>query len=140
VRRAGVLGDVRERLGDDEVRGALDRLGQAVLRFGLERHRQRPTRDQPVKRRREPVLGQDRGMDPARQLAQLGKARLEFRLRALQQPAELAIGVRAVARRAQEQRETDEAGLRAVVEVALESSAGGVARLNDPDAGRPQLL
>ena len=44
------------------------------------------------------------------------------------------------ARGAQEQREPDEPRLRAVVEVALEAPALGVADLDEPRARRPQLL
>ena len=79
-------------------------------------------------------------MDPARQFAQLGKARLELLLRAIEQSAELGIGVRTVTRCAEEQRKADEAGLRAVVEVALESPARGVARLHESYARCSQLL
>ena len=52
VGRAGVLRDVGERLRDDEVGRALHRPGQALVGFGLERHRHRDAGDEPVERRR----------------------------------------------------------------------------------------
>ena len=71
-----VLGDVRERFGDDEVGGALDRRGVAlsVITSTLIGNGARSTRLPTAAD--EPVVGQDRGVDAAGELAQLVERRL----------------------------------------------------------------
>jgi len=86
------------------------------------------------------VLGQDGGVDPARQFAQLAQARLQLVLGLLEQRLELAVAGSARPRGAQQEREADQPRLRAVVQVALEPSPLGVARLHEPRSGRAQLL
>ena len=65
-----MLGDVREGLGRDEVRGGLDLRLQAVdRRVDGDRHRSLP--GQRAERDGEAALGQDPGVDPAGELSQL---------------------------------------------------------------------
>ena len=70
-RRLRVLRDVRQRLGDDEVRRRLDGWGQALLRHGGEVYRKRSPLGERLHRRAESAVGEDRRVDPARELAQL---------------------------------------------------------------------
>ena len=88
----------------------------------------------------EPALGEDRGVDAARELAQLGEARLQLDHRAVEQRRGL-LGVRihAPARVAEQQGEADQPRLGAVVQVALQAPALGVAGLHEPRAGGAQL-
>ena len=69
--RRGVLGDVRERLRDDVERGGLDRLREPRRRQAVHLHRQRRARGERLHGRRETVVGEDRRMDPARELTEL---------------------------------------------------------------------
>ena len=71
----GVLGDVRERLDHDEVGGRLGGGGQAVVDLDVERHLDRVARRDRGQRGPEPAVGEDRGVDAAREVAQLGRAR-----------------------------------------------------------------
>ena len=72
-----------------------------------------------MQRRLEPALGQHRRVDAAGELAQLGEARPQLRLGAVEQAGELLVLLDPPARGAQQQRERDEPRLRAVVQVAL---------------------
>ena len=80
-RRLRVARDVRERLGDRVVERRLDRgvqaLGQPVVQ--LDGHR--AARDQRLHGRDQPAHGEQRGMDPARELAQLGEPGIELAAR-----------------------------------------------------------
>ena len=64
----------------------------------LDRHRHRRARDQRLQRRLEPALGQHRRVDAARELAQLGEARAQLLLRAVEQRRELLVVLHAPAR------------------------------------------
>ena len=89
--------------------------------------------------RPEPALGEDRGVDPAGELAQLGhrdRQLLGERVDLGQQAGLLD----ARAHDAQLQREPHELLLGPVVEVALQAAAGGVGGLDDAQAGDAQLL
>ena len=131
-----VARDVRQRLRDQEVRGGLDRRGQPLLRqLHLHLHRHRRPLGERVDRRGEPAVGEDRGMDAARELAQL-------RQRA-RQPLRQLVDRRVLQPRLehpQVQRERDELLLRAVVQVALDPAPRGVAGRHDPRPREPQLL
>ena len=141
VRGLRVLGDVRHRLRDDVVRGRLDRPGEALVRHlgDLDGHRR--AGGQRLDRRAQAAVGQDGGMDPAGQLAQLVEALGELVLRLREQ---LAGGGRVLAQRrldqAQVERDGDQPLLRAVVQVALQPPALGVAGLDDARAGGGELL
>ena len=99
VRRVGVAHDVREPLGHHEVGGGLDRGRQPHVDAARRtRRRQRRARDQRLDRRAEPALGQDRGMDAAGQLAQLGQRVAEL-ARDARRPPRRPPGRRAAAAR-----------------------------------------
>jgi hypothetical protein len=67
---AGVLCDVGQRLGDDEVGGRLDRGGEPARRHSVaDRHRH--SRRQGVHSGAQSALGEDRWEDPVGQLAQV---------------------------------------------------------------------
>ena len=139
--RRGVLGDVRERLRDHVERGGLDRLGQPL--------RGRPfTSTGNVARVAsastagiEPVVGEDRRMDPAGELTELLQAERELVARLRDQ---LRRGCRIVGQprlgNAKPERERDQTLLRAVVEVPLQPPPLGVAGLDDARPRRRQLL
>src|SRR4051812_16248773 len=67
----GVLGNVRERLRHHVVGGCLDRRGQRLVGDVGQHHRQRGSGRQRLQRRAQPPVGEDRGVDAPRQLAQL---------------------------------------------------------------------
>ena len=136
----GVLGHVRERFGDDVVRGRLDRLGQALVEK-LEVDRERRPRDERLDRGGQAAVGEHRGVDAARQLPQLLERLRELVGGLAEQPfGRLGLVVHTRLREAQHQGERDEALLRAVVEVALEPAALDVARLDDAGARAAQLV
>ena len=140
VRRVRVARDVRDRLGDDEVRRGLDRRRQPLVRHGGDLDRQRHPLRQRLQRRPEPAIGEHRRMDPARELAQLADRLVEVLRRAVEQlPGRLRIVVHARARQPQAQRERDEPLLRAVVQVALDLAPRRVGALDDPRARGAQL-
>ena len=88
----------------------------------------------------EALLREHRRVDPARELAQLGQARPQLAQRAVEQLGDGGrVGGAAAARVAEQHREPDEPGLRAVVQVALEAPALRVSRLDDPQARRAQI-
>jgi hypothetical protein len=66
-----VLGCVRERLGDDVIRGDLDPLGQAAIRPDVKIDRHSGVAGQRAQRGAESALGQDRGVNTPREVAQL---------------------------------------------------------------------
>ena len=138
VRRLRVLGDVGQRLGDHEVGRALDRSREPLVALARRASRAAARASERLERGLEPAVGEHRRVDAARQLAQLLEAGVELLLRLVEQLRELA--VRALARRAQQQGERHEPRLGAVVQVALEPPALGVAGLHDPCPRRTQLL
>ena len=80
-----VLRHVGDRLGDDVVRGRLDRRRQPLLGQLGDLDGQRRPRQQALQRRAETAFGEDRRMDAARQLAQLLEPLRELILRRGQQ-------------------------------------------------------
>ena len=98
-------------------------------------------RDQRVDGRAQPAVAQHGGMDPARQVAQLGQPAVELTAHALEllgKSVDVAAGLRP--RRGSEQhRRRHEPLLRAVVEVALDSPPSIVGSLDDAGAGGPEL-
>ena len=80
-------------------------------------------------------------MDAAGQLAQLGDGRPGLLGRGFEQRLQIGIGARGpVPGDADRQRERDEPLLRAVVQVAFQPAALGVAGLHDPGAGGADLV
>ena len=138
ARRLRVLADVGQRLGGDEVRGQLDRLGEAAGRLVGDRGVDGRARREPLQRRGQPVL-EHRRVEPARELAQLGHRQRELVARRRHELLRRRVVVDAALQQAQLERDRDEPLLGAVVEVALEPAALGVARRHDPLARRPQL-
>ena len=91
----------------------------------------------------EALVGQQRRVDAAGELAQLRQARLELGRRLGEEVRDLGVGrvgVDAAAGVAEQEREPHEPRLRAVVQVALEAAALGVARLDEPRARGAELL
>jgi hypothetical protein len=138
--RARVLGHVGQRLGDGEVGGRLDRGGQPVGHVDRHRARHRAARGERGDRGVEPAVGEDRGVDPAGEVAQLGERDLGVLVRAGQQlRGGLRIGLDPLARHPEVHRQRDETGLRAVVQVALDPAqldGGGVDRAGATPAAR----
>ena len=130
-----------ERLGDDEVAGALDRGREPLVERAVVLDRDGRARGQRLERRVEPALGQHRGMDPGRQLAQLLDRRAGVGERVVDRRAgRVGIGLPLPARGLEAEHERDEPLLRAVVEVARQAAALGVAGLDDAGARGAQRL
>ena len=91
---------------------------------------------------REPRLGQDRGVDPVRQLAELrqGLQRVVGRVGQQRGGAGVAVGLGASAGEPEVVGEGEEPLLRPVVEVALEPAPRGVAGLDDAVARGAEVL
>ena len=73
-----MLGDVRQGLGDDEVRGGLDERRQSILQVALDGDRDRTPVRQALEGRPQARLGEDRRMDAACELPQLADGLLQF--------------------------------------------------------------
>ena len=139
VRRARVLRDVGERLARDEVGGQLHGIGEPLARLARHRRRDRRAVRQRVERGREPVL-EHRRVHPARELAQLGQRLGELGARRRDQLRGVGVVADPVLQQAQLQRDRHQPLLRAVVQVALEPPALGVAGGDDPLARCLQLV
>ena len=113
----------------------------AGARRGRRRARPGPARARRgLQRDRQAVVGQDRGVDAARDVAQLLQRRVQLLAGAGRAAAASRASVGQLAGDdAQDDRERDEPLLGAVVEVALELAAGGVAGLDDAGARGPQV-
>jgi hypothetical protein len=135
-----VLADVREAFGDHEVRRRFDGAGQPLVGSGRHLYRHRRARGEVLERRRQPAVGEDRGMDAARQVAQLLQREVGLLPRAADQLHGGRVAVRgALLGHAQVQGERHEPLLSAVVEVALDAPALVVRRGDDPRARALQL-
>ena len=138
--RLGVLGDVGQALGDEVVGGDLDLRRRALGEVDVERDADRRAGGERLQRHRQAVVAQDRGVDAARDLAQLLQRGVELargQVSAARPPCCRRARLPAIRRRTT--RERDEPLLRAVVEVALELAAGGVAGFDDPGARGAQV-
>ena len=135
-----VLGHVRQRLGDDEVGGGLDRRRQPLVRNVPDLDRQRRASRECPERRPEPLLGQHRRVDPLRQLAQLLERGSQLGIRLGQQLAG-AVRLRAelISDELQREAEAEQPLLGAVVQIALEPAPLLVAGRDDPRARGTQL-
>ena len=71
--RPRVAGDVGQRLGDHEVGGGLDLRRRALVELDVDLDGQRHAVGEPLHGGPEPAVGEDRGVDAARELAQLGE-------------------------------------------------------------------
>jgi hypothetical protein len=127
-----VLGDVRECLRDDEVRGRLYRRGKATLGAD-DGDRYRCALRERAQGRGEAAVGEDCGVDAARELAELVKRLLQLLLGIREQfvGARRPLG-KLGAGELEGEAECEEALLRSVVEVALEPTSLCVAGGDDP--------
>ena len=136
-----MLRDVRERLGDDVVRRRLDLLGQPFAGQSVELDGDRRPVGEGHERGAEPAFGQRRGMDSARDLAQLLEgvpelvARVGQHLEDVARPAVLEPCLREPERDG----DRDEALLSSVVEIALEPPSLLVARGDEARPGGCEL-
>ena len=134
VRRVRVLRHVGEGLRDHEVGGGLDGGGEATIGVPDDLDRDRSAGRQRADRRFEAVLGEHRGVDPAREIAKLLQASASSSIDASRSDCGLGAVGHAHACEAEVQRQGHEPCLRAVVEVALESPALGVGGLDQSRA------
>ena len=122
---AGVLGGVGQRLGDDEVGGGLDDRREPAVEPGVDLHRQRAALAERLDGGRQAAVGQHRRGDAAGQVAQLldGVGGLDAGV--AHQLGGLGVIVQAVLGAAELHAQRDQAGLRAVVQVALDPAQLG---------------
>ena len=135
-----VLGHVGQRLAHDEVGRGLDRLGQALVERDVDRDRQRRAVGDGLDRRAQAVVGEDGGMQAARQLAQLLERAAELVAGAVEHRAQRRVVGHAAGRQAHGERRRHQPLLGAVVQVALQAPALGVAGLDDAHARGGELL
>jgi hypothetical protein len=136
TRCAGMAGNVGKRLGDDEVGGRLDRGRVASVRDG-DGYRLRRSLGERFDRGAKAGFGEDRRMDAAGEIPDLGDRRLEFGRRLVEEARRPGNGL---LRQLETHRESDEALLRAVVEVALHASSLRIASFDDSCARRANLI
>ena len=136
-----MLGHVDQRLGDDEVRGGLDRGREPPVRHRGDRGGHQRALGQGLDRSAQPGLGQHRGMDPAGQLPQLGQRLPGLLAGRLDQRSQLRVRPGgAVAGHPQGQAQGHQPLLRAVMQVAFQPPSLGVPGLDDPRPGGTDLL
>ena len=104
----------------------------------LDRDRHGARLGERVERGGEAFVDEHGGVDPARELAQLGKGGAQFRLGRVEAPSPVVIELGA--EEPEREREHDEPLLGAIVQVALKPAAHAVAGLDRASARRPQLL
>ena len=141
-RGVGVLDDVRDRLGDDVVRGGLDRLGQALVGHGRARPAAASGPRAPSSAARRPRSVSTAGWMPRASSRSSSSAWASSSLAPTSSSPAQRPGrspTFACASRSAE-RERDQPLLRAVVEVALEPPPLVVAGRDDPRARGAQLL
>jgi hypothetical protein len=132
-RRPGMLHDVGQRLGDDEVRAGLH-VPRQPLAQDVDIDRKVQSRHERVDAGAQPAAGQRRGQDPVRQLAQLVRCPLRGTERLRQQRLRVApVLVERLLRELERDDRVHEPLLGAVVQVADDVSARFVAR--DEHAG-----
>ena len=134
-----VLGDVGQALADDVVGGDLDGLRQPPADIDGEPNGERRTCGHLLERDREPVAGDDRGMDPAREVAQLGEREIDLALRDVQLRPRIRVG-QAALEQLQVERQRHQPLLGAVVQVALEALALLLPLLDHPRTRAAHLL
>ena len=136
-----VLDGVGERLGDDEVRGRLDRRGDAAAGLDGHRRRQLRARRERADRLGEAALGEQGRAHPAGEVAQLGERELRLVARLLDELARaVGVALEALLGHPEVQRERDEPRLRAVVQVALDALELGRGGVDGARAGLGQDL
>ena len=141
VRRAAVLADVGERLGDHEVGRRLDRHRQPLVELGVELDGHRRAVGQRLQRGHEPAVGEHGGVDAGREVAQVVDRRLGVLERVVDEPAgALGVLLPALLGELEVDHDVDELLLGAVVEVAAEPAPLLVAGLQDAGARGRELL
>src|SRR2546426_6019418 len=136
-----VLRHVLQGLETTEVDGCLDLLRVAVHPVGLDVHGDGSLARLRTKSRAEPLVGQERRVDPTREVAQ----RLERLVRLRLDLGEHQLGLRRISiheglRKALLHRERDQLLLRPVMDIALERLRSFVLRGDDPTTRLAQLL
>ena len=139
ARGAGVADGVGERLGDDEVGGDLDADRPPLPRDPNGARGGAFARRAPRPRQASPPLHDGGRVDPAREIAELGRApRRARRPRLRSRPRSAATALAGDDPKPQRQR--DESLLGAIVQIALDPFAFRVGRLDDPRAGRLHVV
>ena len=135
-----VLGDVRERLGDDVVRGGLG-LGRIALVGRREFNRDRCPRCERLERRPQAAIREDGRVDSSGELAELRERLRQLLARAVEE-LRGAAGVRLDLRldEAQRDRQGDKSLLRAVMKVPLERAPRLLLGSHEPCARGSQVL
>ena len=140
-RRAGVLGDVGQRLRHDEVGGRLDAVRQALVERDVQVQRQPGAVGELLERGAQAPLREDPGVDALGELAQLGERVGELAPRLLEQGLDgRGVALGAGVGEPERHRDGDEALLGPVVQVALDPPALHLRGLDDPDARGAELL
>jgi hypothetical protein len=117
----GVLRNVGESLGDDEVSGRLDGRVESLRDHGAQVDRHRRPLDECGQGRFETTVGEHRRVDAARQIAQLGKAAVElFPCPGQDGPRALGVTLEPLVEHRQLERGGDESLLCPIVQVALD--------------------
>ena len=130
--RVGVLGGVCERFEDDEVRGRLNGQGEVPAAVDVERNGHGRAVGDGGKGGLEAAIGEDAGMDSARELAELLERGIELGARDLELAGRRGVWLDTRFETSKDQRNRDEPLLGAVVEVALDAAARAVLGLHDP--------
>ena len=117
-----VLAGVRQRLGDDEIGGRLDRRARPLGELDRDVHVERGPRDECLDRWIEAAVGEDRRVDPAGEVPKLLEGLARARPRFGEEHAgAFGVGGELLLGHPDAHAECDETGLRAVVQVALDA-------------------
>ena len=140
ARVAGVLGDVGQRLRDDEVGRRLDHRGRAAVDVGVDGDVGRHAPAERVDGGGEPAGDEHRRRDPARQIAQLGDRRARLAARLADEVGELGLVGQPRLGAAELHAQGHQPRLRPVVEVALDAAQLGVLHVQRPAARARELV
>ncbi len=126
-----MLRDICETLGDEVVGGDLDRVWKAFVDRDSQPNGHWGTRSELLESNRETMAADDRGVNPARNLAQLSKRRGDLLSGLCEALAGAAVSRQLLLEQAKVERERDQPLLSAVMQVALESLPFVLPRLED---------
>ena len=136
-----MLADVGEALGDGEVQGRLDGRGQPLGQRRRHRRRRRQLHGERLDGADEAAVGEHRRVDPADHRAQVGERVTVRGLRLLEQLAgHVGVALHGVEGHAERHPRRHEAGLGAVVEVALDAAQLGGLDVDGVGAGAGQRV
>ena len=116
-----MLADVGQALGHDVVDGHLDRLGQPLGEVDPQVDRHRRPGGHRLERHREPAAGEQRRLQPVRQVAQLVDGRADLLPGVVDPSRDVRVGAQAALDQGELDRERDQPLLGAVVQVALQA-------------------